>query len=120
MNEQEIIDELPPAMRMDLVRRIYGPVVASVPLFFGLPRAVLTEICMALVPLPALKGEILLSEGGTGTEMYCISTGSFRVTQHMRGGEGASPYLYYINYIDDGCVFCIYLYIRMRLLHIFI
>jgi hypothetical protein len=87
IDEVEIIDELPPGMRVDLVKQIYGSVIASVPLFFGLNSSILTEICMALMPLPALKGEVLLHEGATGTEMYCISDGSCRVTQHMRGGS---------------------------------
>jgi hypothetical protein len=87
INETEIIDELPPAMRVDLVKQIYGSVIASVPLFFGLNTAILTELCMALVPLPALKGEVLLHEAAIGSEMYCVADGSCRVTQRMRGGE---------------------------------
>jgi hypothetical protein len=87
INEADIIDELPPGMRVDLVKQIYGSVIASVPLFFGLNSTILTEICMALVPLPALKGEVLMHEGATGNEMYCVADGSCRVTQHMRGGD---------------------------------
>ena len=50
------MEELPPGMRVDLVKQIYGPVIASVPLFFGLGSDILTEICLSLGTLPTLKG----------------------------------------------------------------
>jgi hypothetical protein len=48
---------------------------------------VLTELCMALSPLPALKGELIVREGQKGYEMYCIESGACRVTQHLRGSD---------------------------------
>ena len=87
INEHEIMEDLPPTMRIELVRQIYGSVILAVPLFFGLDTAILTEICLALAALPAMKGEIILREGQQGTEMYCISSGQCRVSQQMTGGD---------------------------------
>jgi hypothetical protein len=56
VDEDKIMEELPPGMRVDLVKQIYGPVIASVPLFFGLGSDILTEICLSLGTLPTLKG----------------------------------------------------------------
>ena len=66
VDEQAIVDELPPKIREELVRQMYGNVVLAIPLFFGLDSAVLTEICMALTPVPALKGEAIVMEGDLG------------------------------------------------------
>jgi CRP-like cAMP-binding protein len=87
INEHEIMSDLPPTMKIELVRSIYGSVILAVPLFFGLDSTILTEICLALVALPAMKGEIILREGQKGTEMYCIHSGQCRVSQHMGGGD---------------------------------
>lgn len=87
IDEQEIMNDLPPAMKIELVKQIYGGIILAVPLFFGLDTTILTEICLALVPLPVMKGEVVLREGDKGAEMYCIHTGQCRVTQHMSIGE---------------------------------
>jgi hypothetical protein len=83
VDEGEIVDSLPPKMREELVRQLYGQVIVSIPLFFGLDSAILTEVCMALVAVPALKGETIVSEGDLGLDMYTIATGQCRVTSHM-------------------------------------
>ena len=66
INERAIIDELPPTMRNDLIREMYGQVVGSVPLFFGLDSLVQIELCLGLVALPALKGNTIARQGTFG------------------------------------------------------
>ena len=63
---------------------LYGPIITSVPIFYGQDTMVLTELCMALEPLPALKGDLIAREGQKGYEMYCIDKGVVRVTVHKR------------------------------------
>ena len=87
VNEQEILDDLPPTMKIDLVRHIYGTTIATVPIFYHLNAVVLTEICLALVELPVMKGEVVVRENQMGNEMYCVSSGQLRVSQHNTGGE---------------------------------
>lgn len=63
VDEKTIIDELPPRMKEELIRELYGQVISSVPLFFGLDSGVLTELCLALVSVPALKGQAIVRQG---------------------------------------------------------
>lgn len=51
---------------------------------------VLTELCLALEPLPALKGDLIVREGQKGYEMYCVEKGVCRVTVHNRDPDDVS------------------------------
>jgi hypothetical protein len=70
-------------MRHDLVNELHGHQIRSVPLFRDLQLAVFTELCIALAPMPCLKADIVCAEGDYGTEMYIVSSGTLRVTQHV-------------------------------------
>ena len=87
VDETAIIMDLPPAMRTELVTHIYGSIVVAVPLFFGLDNTILAELCLALMPIPAMRGEIIVQEGTKGTEMYCLADGSARVTSRITSLE---------------------------------
>eukprot|EP01043_Picozoa_sp_COSAG02_P038427 COSAG02_NODE_2962_length_7648_cov_6.176977_3_plen_600_part_00 len=87
VNEKAILDELPPQMRDELIKDLYGQVVSSVPLFFGLDPSALTELCLALVSVPALKGQSVVRQGHIGSELYVINTGICRVTQKQFGSD---------------------------------
>lgn len=87
VDEKDILNDLPPRMREELVKALYGTIITSIPIFFGQDTVVLTELCLALTPLPALKGELISREGQRGYEMYCIETGICRVSQTVRLGD---------------------------------
>eukprot|EP01047_Picozoa_sp_COSAG01_P009835 COSAG01_NODE_410_length_17384_cov_20.323691_2_plen_550_part_00 len=87
IDEQEVIDDLPPQLREELVASLYGRQLYSVPLFLNLETQILTELCLALVPLPALKGVIIAREGHIGTHMFCVSSGQLKVTEKMKDGD---------------------------------
>ena len=87
IDETEILQELPPQMREELVAQLYGQQLCSVPLFLNIESNVLTELCLALVPLPALRGSIMVKEGAKATHMFCIATGTVKVTERTTGGD---------------------------------
>lgn len=87
IDEQKVIDDLPPQLREELVATLYGRQLYSVPLFLNLESQILTELCLALVPLPALKGVVIAREGHAGTHMFCISAGQIKVTEKMKDGD---------------------------------
>ena len=87
INEGSIMNDLPPRLREALIRELYGQVVSSVPIFFGLETPVLTELCLNLKPVPALQGEIVQRQGAAGNEMYIISNGACRVTVRQHIGD---------------------------------
>ena len=87
VDERQIIAELPPRMREELVRYLYGRVLSSVPLFFGMSRGILTELCLGLIEQPVLRGDVIAREGQIATEMFCIESGACRITSRQRIGE---------------------------------
>jgi hypothetical protein len=87
VDEREIINELPERMRDELVRQMYGHIILTVPLFYGLQNAVLTELCLLMNITSALKGQVLTREGTLGRSMYIIESGTCRVTQHLHIGD---------------------------------
>jgi hypothetical protein len=90
VDEKEILYDLPPRMREELVKTLYGTIITSIPIFFGQDTMVLTELCMALTHLPALKGELIVREGQRGHEMYSIEKGVCRVSQKFRVNDDVS------------------------------
>ena len=101
VDEGEIISDLPPRLRDDLVRQLYGKVIGSVPLFFGLGTPILTELCLALLPFPALKGQVVVREGMSGNDIYIVSNGRCRVTQHMHMSDDVERARQWISEVFD-------------------
>ena len=84
IDDNEIIQDLPLYLRHEVVKQIHGEQVSSVPLFWGLEMEVMTEICLALNPIPFLHGDTVAREGQDGNEMYILATGLCRVTERVK------------------------------------
>ena len=102
VDDHHVLDDLPPLMRSELVRTLYGNIITSVPLFLGLDRSILTELCMALMPEPALKRQMIAVEGSRGVGLHCISSGACRVTQTMRGRDDEVRVKMWIEDVFEG------------------
>jgi hypothetical protein len=87
VDESDVLNDLPPQMREDLVSQLYGRQLFQVPLFLNLELPIMTELCVALKPLPALRGAVLVKEGTKATRMFCISVGNVRVTERLTDGD---------------------------------
>ena len=90
INEEDVIGDLPPLLREELVGTLYGRQLYSVPLFLNLGSSVLTELCLKLVPLPALKGSLIAREGAKGTHMFCMTSGQVKITEKIKDGDDVS------------------------------
>ena len=102
VDDHKVLNDLPPLMRSELVRTLYGNIITSVPLFLGLDRSILTELCMALMPEPALKRQTIAVEGSRGVGLHCISSGACRVTQTMRGRDDEVRVKMWIEDVFEG------------------
>ena len=87
VDESDVINDLPPQMREELVSQLYGRQLFQVPLFLNLELPIMTELCVALRPLPALRGATIVREGTKATHMFCISAGNVRVTEKASDGD---------------------------------
>jgi hypothetical protein len=80
VNEGAIISELHPApMAIELVQILYAPIIERVPIFSKLEEEVIAQLCLALTPIPALKGSPVAIQGRSGDEMYIIMKGKLQV-----------------------------------------
>eukprot|EP01043_Picozoa_sp_COSAG02_P015133 COSAG02_NODE_637_length_19192_cov_12.648405_8_plen_607_part_00 len=97
IDEEDVIGDLPPQLREELVGTLYGRQLYAVPLFLNLDVQVLIELCTKLVPLPALKGATIAREGARGTHMFCIFSGQIKITEKIKGGDDADRVRHWIE-----------------------
>eukprot|EP01046_Picozoa_sp_COSAG06_P035736 COSAG06_NODE_3872_length_4815_cov_3.210560_2_plen_162_part_00 len=80
-NEQEILDELPPALGGDVCKALYGDVLSGLPIFRNLGTEVMTHLCRTVHPMTALRGQVIMEQDKIGTEIYFITDGEVEVIQ---------------------------------------
>jgi hypothetical protein len=97
IDEEDVIGDLPPQLREELVGTLYGRQLYSVPLFLNLDVQILTELCTKLLPLSALKGAMIAREGSRGTHMFCIFSGQIKITEKIKDGDDAGRLRHWIE-----------------------
>lgn len=80
-NEGEILSEMPPSMGSELSTFLYGHFLKTIPLFRGLGDEVIFRLCRAVLPMMAIKGQVVIEEGSPGTEMYLLMKGEVEVSK---------------------------------------
>ena len=90
VNEVDVLSGLPPLLREELVMTLYGRQLYSVPLFLNLGAQIMTELCLKLVPLSALKGSMIAREGTKGTHLFCVASGQVKITEEVKDGDDVS------------------------------
>lgn len=80
LDEKQAIACLPPKYQRDLVMAIYQPVLVDCPLLQGLDTALTSQLCLAMRPYFALRGDQIVIEDELGDEMYLITRGTIRLT----------------------------------------
>ena len=83
-DEKEILSQLPAGMATELVYLMYKSVIDATPFFEGLPLDVQTKLCLSMKPYPALSGDVIMSEGEIGHEMFLIMKGRVAIS---KGGQ---------------------------------
>ena len=74
-DEQAVLQEFPPAIRKSMVREIYQNNVMEIPFIKKMSERLQYQLCIALKPLPARKGDEICTQGDHGSEMYIIDKG---------------------------------------------
>jgi hypothetical protein len=91
---------MPPAMKLDFASHLYFKFLSVVPLFTGLPTALLHSLCTIMEPMLAVHGQVIYTQGSSGTEMYMLLSGELEIT-HING-LGQSERL---GFLSDGAFF---------------
>jgi MFS family permease len=63
--------------------------LAGLPLFAGVPAAILEAVAVRLEPLRVAAGEVVIREGDVADRFYLIDVGSFTVTRRLAAGAEA-------------------------------
>jgi len=74
-DQEELLDELPPAMSAHLMYTLYGNLIKELPYFRGLDEVVLVKLSSCVKPVAAMHGQPIMEEGKVGKEMYILVEG---------------------------------------------
>jgi Ca2+-binding EF-hand superfamily protein len=92
INDSEIMQAMPPAMAVEVCRLAYQSVLQSVPMFRDLSPDILSQLCLSVCPLFAVKDQQIISEGDAGNELYLLMSGEVEVSKN---GASLSRHLAY-------------------------
>eukprot|EP01043_Picozoa_sp_COSAG02_P055844 COSAG02_NODE_6538_length_3509_cov_31.003603_4_plen_373_part_00 len=70
--ENEIMETMPPAMKLDFASHLYFKFLSVTPLFQGLPVSLLHSLCTIMEPMLAVHGQVIYTQDSSGTEMYVL------------------------------------------------
>lgn len=81
-DEAEIVEKLPPKFRKALLLTMYKPQLTTCPLFAGLDESIITKLAVTLRPYLGCEGDVVVSEGEVGDEMYMVVKGDVQLSSH--------------------------------------
>ena len=80
VDETSILKHFQPSPLADeLIALLYAKTIKSVPMFATLPEEVVSKLCLALQPLPAMKGSPVTVQGRVAECMYLVNNGRCQV-----------------------------------------
>ena len=88
-SDQMILDQLPHALRREVLKNIYLRSMRRVPLLFGCDGALIAQIAEMLRRAVCLPGQTILSQGDVAKELYVVESGHLRATR-VRVREGGA------------------------------
>jgi len=83
------LDELPRALRNEVLRDINMKVLRRAPIFFSCDKAMLGVLCGVLRRCVFLKGDVLSQQGGVANEMFILEVGRVLSTTKCEVGDDA-------------------------------
>jgi CRP-like cAMP-binding protein len=90
-----IRNRMPPAMKLVFSTQLYEKFLREIPLFRGLPTSLIHSLCSIVVPIQAVRGQVIYAEGTTGKEFYLLLSGELEITAN---GER-------LGFLSDGAFF---------------
>lgn len=84
-DEEEVLNQLPHNLRVEVALVLNSEIIQKVPLFQGAGEQLIRQIVLNLKPLLVLPGDIIFRKGEIGNEMYFISKGSVEIIDETSG-----------------------------------
>ena len=82
-------------MKLVFSTQLYEKFLREIPLFRGLPTSLIHSLCSIVVPIQAVRGQVIYAEGTTGKEIYLLLSGELEITAN---GER-------LGFLSDGAFF---------------
>uniref|UniRef100_A0A672SL60 Cyclic nucleotide gated channel subunit beta 1b n=1 Tax=Sinocyclocheilus grahami TaxID=75366 RepID=A0A672SL60_SINGR len=79
LDEQELLDQLPDKMRLDIAVDVSYNIISKVPLFQGCDRQMIFDMLKSLRSVVYLPGDYVCKKDEVGCEMYIIKAGEVQV-----------------------------------------
>lgn len=79
LDEQELLEDLPGYLRLEVALHINREVISKVPLFQGADPSFISGIIINLKPIVAIPNAAIVKKGEVGREMFFISRGEVEV-----------------------------------------
>jgi voltage-gated potassium channel len=89
-DQDEMLDDLPESLRVEIALHINRPIIEKVPLFAGVSETFLRRLVLRLVPSVAIPGEPIVTRGEAGHRMYFINRGTVDVLEPDETGVVAT------------------------------
>ncbi|XP_026032533.1 cyclic nucleotide-gated cation channel beta-1 [Astatotilapia calliptera] len=90
LDEQELLNQLPDKMRLDIAIDVSYSIVSKVPLFQGCDRQMIFDMLKSLRSVVYLPGDYVCKKGEVGREMYIIKAGEVQV---VGGPDGKTVFV---------------------------
>ncbi|GAA6229770.1 cyclic nucleotide-gated cation channel beta-1-like [Lates japonicus] len=90
LDEQELLNQLPDKMRLDIAVDVNYSIVSKVPLFQGCDRQMIFDMLKSLRSVVYLPGDYVCKKGEVGREMYIIKAGEVQV---VGGPDGKTVFV---------------------------
>ncbi|XP_056107012.1 LOW QUALITY PROTEIN: cyclic nucleotide-gated cation channel beta-1-like [Rhinichthys klamathensis goyatoka] len=90
LDEQELLDQLPDKMRLDIAVDVSYSIISKVPLFQGCDRQMIFDMLKRLRSVVYLPGDYVCKKDEVGREMYIIKAGEVQV---VGGPDGKTVFV---------------------------
>ncbi|XP_073799098.1 cyclic nucleotide-gated channel beta-1-like isoform X2 [Danio rerio] len=90
LDEQELLDQLPDKMKLDIAVDVSYSIISKVPLFQGCDRQMIFDMLKRLKSVVYLPGDYVCKKDEVGREMYIIKAGEVQV---VGGPDGKTVFV---------------------------
>lgn len=104
LNTADVLEEMPPQLRLEATTILFRDALTSLPMFNGLAAEILFKLCRECRPLLILKGQTVVREGTPGRELYIILDGEVQVSIGGTGDLDRSARVD-LGYLSSGAFF---------------
>ena len=90
----DLLDEMPPSLKVALVKHRYGDLLARVPFFASLHGRAQVELCQQMKSFTVTPGDLIMEKGTWHDELLILSKGSAKTAtdEDSRGDASSTVY----------------------------